>query len=114
MVRACGPATSSQKVVGLFASFVFARRIGRGVYDDVQLFFAERRQAAGKPLAVYHRLVPTFVARYNGMSPPAAPVERRATPWPAGGWILLGSIPLGLGLAAFGYYVLAYIATGKA
>jgi hypothetical protein len=102
----------SQKVVGLFASFVFARRVGRGVYDDVQLFFAERRRAAGKPLVFYHRLVPTFEARYNSVSAEDATAavgrhDRRAT------WILIGSIPVGLGLAALGYYVLAYIATGK-
>ena len=102
----------SQKVVGLFASFVFARRVGRGVYDDIQLFFAERRRAAGKPLRFYHRLVPTFEARYNSVSAEEAATaagehERWAT------WILVASIPVGIGLAAFGYYVLAYIATGK-
>jgi hypothetical protein len=103
----------SQKVVGLFASFVFARRVGRGVYDDVQLFFAERRRARGKPLAFYHKLVPTFAARYNGISSQeaaAAAIDERdrwATP------LLIASIPIGIGLAAFGYYVLAYIATGK-
>jgi hypothetical protein len=103
----------SQKVVGLFASFVFARRVGRGVYDDIQLFFAERRRAAGKPLIFYHRLVPTFEARYNSVSPEeaAAAVDKHDR-WVT--WILLASIPVGIGLAAFGYYVLAYIATGKA
>jgi hypothetical protein len=102
----------SQKVVGLFASFVFARRVGRGVYDDMQLFFAERRRAAGKPLVFYHRLVPTFEARYNSVSAEdAAAAVVRHDRWAT--WILVGSIPVGIGLAAFGYYVLAYIATGK-
>jgi hypothetical protein len=102
----------SQKVVGLFASFVFARRVGRGVYDDMQLFFAERRRAAGKPLVFYHRLVPTFEARYNSVSAEdAAAAVGKHDRWAT--WILVGSIPVGLGLAAFGYYVLAYIATGK-
>ncbi len=103
----------SQKVVGLFASIVFARRVGRGVYDDMQLFFAERRRAAGKPLSRYHKLVPTFAARYNGISSTenaAAAVETHDR-WAR--WILTGSIPVGIGLAAFGYYVLAYIATRK-
>ena len=103
----------SQKVVGLFASFVFARRVGRGVYDDVQLFFAERRRAAAKPLARYHRLLPTFAARYNGI----ASQEAAATAVGGhGAWasrILIASIPVGIVLAGFGYYVLAYIATGK-
>lgn len=104
----------SQKIVGLFASFVFARRVGRGVYDDVQLFFAERRRASGKPLASYHKLVPTFAARYNGISSQEAAAEAvdRHDGWVT--WILVGSIPIGIALAAFGYYVLAYIATGKA
>ncbi len=98
-----------QKVVGLFASFVFARRVGRGVYDDMQLFFAERLRASGKLLRFYHRLVPTFLARYNSVSAEEAAVavdkhERWAS------WILVASIPLGIGLAAFGFYVLAYIA----
>jgi hypothetical protein len=102
----------SQKIVGLFASIVFARRVGRGVYDDVQLFFAQRRRAGGKPLAFYHKLVPTFVARYNSVTAQDAADavdahDRSAT------WILVASIPVGIALAAFGYYVLAYIATGK-
>jgi hypothetical protein len=103
----------SQKVVGLFASIVFARRVGRGVYDDVQLFFAERRRAVGKPLAAYHKLVPTFAARYNGVTSQEAAVEAVSK---HDRWVtrmLIGSIPIGIGLAGFGYYVLAYIATRK-
>lgn len=107
-------ANISQKIIGLFASIVFARRVGRGVYDDLQLFYAERRRAASKPLAAYHKLVPTFAARYNGVSS----IEAAAVSVGARGrwatWLLVGSIPIGLALAAFGYYVLAYIATGKA
>jgi hypothetical protein len=103
----------SQKVVGLFASIVFARRVGRGVYDDVQLLFAERRRAVGSPLAAYHKLVPTFAARYNGVSSQEAAAEATSQHNRWATWILVGSIPVGIGLAAFGYYVLAYIATGK-
>ena len=69
----------------------------------------------GKPLAAYHRLVPTFAARYNSVS------AEEAAPGAAGSrhdrWATLDCSsrrsPLGIGLAAFGYYVLAYIATGK-
>ena len=103
----------SQKVVGLFASIVFARRVGRGVYDDLQLLLAERRRAAGKPLASYHRLLPTFAARYNGISSQQAAVTASAGHDRWVSWILVGSIPLGIALAGFGYYVLAYIAHGK-
>jgi hypothetical protein len=114
MIQSLWTGKVSQKLVGLFASFVFARRVGRGVYDDLQLFFAERRRALGKPLRGYHALVPTFAARYNGMTSQEAAadaVDARAR-WVT--WLLAGLIPVGLGLAAFGYYVLAYIATGKA
>jgi hypothetical protein len=113
VVQSLWTTSVSAKVVGLFASFVFARRVGRGIYDDVQLFFAERRRASGRPLRLYHRLVPTFVARYNSVSlDEAAAAVDKHNRWVS--WILVGSIPIGIGLAAFGYYVLAYIATGKA
>ena len=110
VVQSLWTSNVSQKVVGLFASIVFARRVGRGVYDDIQLFFAERRRASGKPLAFYHKLVPTFVARFNSLSATdaAAAVDRHDR-WVT--WIFVGSIPIGIGLAVFGYYVLAYIAT---
>ncbi len=113
VVKSLWTSKVSQKVVGVFASFVFARRVGRGVYDDVQLFFAERRRALGKSLAAYHKLVPTFEARYNGITSldDAARSAAERDRWAR--WILVASIPVGLGLAAFGYYVLAYIATGK-
>lgn len=114
VIRSLWTANLPEKVIGLFASFVFARRVGRGVYDDAQLFFAERRHAAGKPLAAYHRLVPTFEARFNGL--PAADPALGAAGSRHGrlaSWLLVGSIPVGIALAGFGYYVLAYIATGK-
>ncbi|MHB8657807.1 MAG: hypothetical protein ACYC91_07600 [Solirubrobacteraceae bacterium] len=78
------------------------------------LFAERRRQAAGKPLVHYHKLVSTFSARYDGVSsrdPAADAVDEHN---PSETWILLGSIPIGVGLAAFGYYVLACIAIGTA
>jgi hypothetical protein len=112
LIQALWTANLPQKIVGLFASFVFARRVGRGVYDDIQLLFAERRKASGKPLAFYHRLLPPFEARYNSVTTEAAAAaadghDRWATR------ILIAAVPIGIGLAAFGYYVLAYIATAK-
>ncbi len=114
VVRSLWTGNVAEKVVGLFASIVFARRVGRGVYDDVQLLFAERRRAADKPLSFYHRLVPTFAARYNGVSSTQAAADAVEVHNRWATWILVGLIPVGIGLAAFGYYVLAYIATGKA
>jgi hypothetical protein len=114
VIRSLWTADVPEKVIGLFASFVFARRVGRGVFDDVQLFFAERRHAAGRPLAAYHRLVPTFEARYNGIRAARDAGDGAGNhrgPWAS--WILVGSIPVGIALAGFGYYVLAYIATGR-
>jgi hypothetical protein len=102
-----------EKIVGLFASFVFARRVGRGVYDDLQLFFAERRHALGKPLAFYHKLVPTFEARYNSVGSADAARDAIGARGRWVTWMLAASVPVAIGLAAFGYYVLAYIATGK-
>jgi hypothetical protein len=113
VVRSLWTSNVSQKIVGLFASIVFARRVGRGIYDDVQLLFAERRRAAGKPLAFYHKLVPTFAARYNGISSTESAAAGVSDHDRWASWILVASIPVGIGLAAFGYYVLAYIATGK-
>jgi hypothetical protein len=113
VIRSLWTGKVSQKVVGLFASFVFARRVGRGVYDDLQLFFAERRHALGKPLVFYHRLLPTFEARYNSVTSADAARDSIGgrSRWVTG--LLVVSIPLGIALAGFGYYVLAYIATGK-
>jgi hypothetical protein len=62
----------------------------------------------------YHKLVPTFAARYNGVTSQEAAADAVGARERWVTWLLVGSIPVGLGLAAFGYYVLAYIATGKA
>jgi hypothetical protein len=57
--------------------------------------------------------VPTFAARYNGVSSQDAAADAVDGHDRWASWILVGSIPIGIGLAVFGYYVLAYIATGK-
>jgi hypothetical protein len=56
--------------MGLAASFFFGRRPLRKVFDGVQLWFAERHVASGKPVHWYHP--PTFRARCNDV---AAQVE---------------------------------------
>jgi len=94
-----------QKIVGFFASFFLARRITRAVSDDVQGYFVARRIAGGKPPRFYHP--PNFRARMN-----AATVEGANTRLSAASNLMpvlltLGII-VGLALAGFGYWVLAY------
>src|SRR5260370_28605850 len=49
--------------MGFAASFFFGRRPLRKVFDGIQLWFAERHVASGKPMRWY--LPPTFRARCN-------------------------------------------------
>jgi len=94
-----------QKIVGFFASVFLGRRPVRAVAEDLQGYLAARRVALGKPKRFYHP--PNFRARMNAATAEGA-TERLAK---AGGWVpfLLSTVVLvGLGLAAFGYWVLAY------
>jgi hypothetical protein len=52
-----------KKLMGLAASFFFGRRPLRKVFDGIQLWFAERHVASGKPMHWYYP--PTFRARCN-------------------------------------------------
>jgi hypothetical protein len=54
-----------KKLIGYGASFFFGRRPMRRVFDDVQLWFAQRRVAAGKDLRIWHS--PTYQARYHDL-----------------------------------------------
>lgn len=93
-----------QKAMGLGASFFFGRRPVRGVFDDVQLWFAERRVATNRPLRWYHP--PTFKARYNGLAGEAAHVADHGL----NAALMLSLVVLGAALAVYGWYVLTYIA----
>ena len=96
-----------QKLIGLFASVFLARRVMKGTADDLQGFFAARRLALSKPLRFYHP--PNFRARVNAMS--AEGVAHHYTKADARVPVILTvAIVTGTALAAFGYYVLAYIA----
>ena len=101
-----------QKIVGLFASVFMARRPMRAVADDVQGYFAGRRVALGKGLRRYH--LPNFRARFLYESEHESRGESKAVAAYRSGSIvpalLSVSIVVGLALAGFGYYVLAYIA----
>jgi hypothetical protein len=98
-----------KKIVGLFASLVMGRRPMKKVYDDTQLYFAERRAILGKPVRWYHP--PTFKARYYSLKlegTTAKPLDAYHTGRLA--TVMSAAVLLGLGLAGFGYYVLTVIA----
>jgi len=98
-------ANKDEKVVGFFASVFLGRRPVRAVAEDLQGYFAARRVALGKSPRVYHP--PNFRARMNAATAQGAAVRVANT----GAWVsylLSLSILIGLGLAGFGYWVLAY------
>lgn len=94
-----------QKVVGFFASFFLARRITKAVSDDVQGYFVARRIARGKATRFYHP--PNFRARMNGATVEGANLRLGASSDLMPALLTLG-IVVGIALAAFGYWVLAY------
>lgn len=94
-----------QKVIGFFASFFLGRRAMRSTFDGMQRWLAEQKVIQGKKVHWYH--APTYRARYNeihaiGVSGTAHP-KAQVT----GMLVLLG---IGTCLAAYGWYILAYIA----
>jgi hypothetical protein len=96
-----------KKLIGFAAAFFFGHRPALAVIDDIQLWFAERRVAGGKPLRAYH--TPPFKARYNDLAASGAvqPRASRAVALP----VTLGLMGVALvALAGYGYYVLNYIA----
>jgi hypothetical protein len=96
-----------KKLIGFAAAFFFGHRPALAVIDDIQLWFAERRVAAGKPLRAYH--TPPFKARYNDVaaSGTVQPRAHEAVVLP----VVLAILGLAvIGLAGYGYYVLNYIA----
>jgi hypothetical protein len=96
-----------KRVMGFAAAFLFGRRPAKAVYDDIQLWFAERRVALDKPLHWFY--TPPFKARYNaireqGVSGFFAKDNR----WRS--VLFIGGLVLCVALAGFGYYVKNYIA----
>jgi hypothetical protein len=96
-----------KKLIGFAAAFFFGHRPALAVIDDIQLWFAERRVAARKPLRAYHTA--PFKARYNDVAASGAvqPRAQNAIVLPVV-LALLGVAVVGLG--GYGYYVLNYIA----
>lgn len=99
-----------KKVVGFGASLFIGRRPMRKVFDDVQLFFAERRVLLGKDTRFYHP--PTFKARVNAVRADSreASIDYQAHHQGALNTVLMGAIVAGLLLAGGGYYILTYVA----
>lgn len=94
-----------QKLIGLGAAFVFGRRPAKGVFDDLQVWFAERRVAQGKECSWYH--LPVFKARVNDVAKkatwiPIAKHEGFAT------YALRAAVPIGVLLAVFGFIAINY------
>jgi hypothetical protein len=102
-----------KKVMGLAASLFFGRRPLRKVFDGVQLWFAERRVASGRPMRWYHP--PTFRARCTDV---AGQVQAGLLTV-SDRFARLQAVLLALTLvpvvvfAGLGFYVLAFIATRR-
>jgi hypothetical protein len=95
-----------KKVMGFGAAFFFGRRPAAAVFDDIQLWFAERRVALNRALRFYH--TPPFKARYNVVRKEGVVAFMKSTKLQTG--FMLGGLILSVGLAGYGYYVLNYIA----
>jgi hypothetical protein len=93
-----------QKIIGLFASVFLARRVMKGVADDLQGYFVARRRASGKGMPFYWP--PNVRARFNGMSPEgvAAIHTKTGSTVPL---LLTTAILTSIALAGYGYWVLA-------
>lgn len=96
-----------KKIVGLFASLVIGRRPMKKVYDDTQLYFAERRVLLHKPIRWYHP--PTFKARYAGVVAEGVSADKEYHNKTLNTVMSL-AVLAGVALAGFGYYVLTVIA----
>ncbi|HET9692068.1 MAG TPA: hypothetical protein VFP61_13030 [Acidimicrobiales bacterium] len=93
-----------KKALG-FVAAVVARRPLHVVFDRVQLWFARERAARSLALRWYHP--PVFKARVNALAGGDATVD----PHPVALRVLGGAaLAVGAGLAAFGFYVLTYVA----
>lgn len=94
-----------KKLMGFVASLL-ARRPMRPIFDSVQLWFAERRYDQKKNVHWYHP--PTFKARYNAIAESGEIAADKHGRWQS--VVMIGALVIGIGLAAYGYYVLSYIA----
>jgi hypothetical protein len=97
--------------MGLAASFFFGRRPLRRVFDGVQLWFAQRHVASGKPMRWYYP--PTFRARCNDVADQVQEglmtvTDRYARVQAA---LLTAALVPVVVFAGLGFYVLTFIAS---
>lgn len=96
-----------KKLLGYGASLFFGRRPVKGVFDDLQLWFAERLVIDEKRFRWYHP--PTFRARCNDIRAHG----RTATEY-HGFWrsmVVRFGIGLSVALAGLGFYVTTFVAS---
>ncbi len=95
-----------KKLMGYGAAFLFGRRPAKGVFDDAQLWFVERRISAQKPLRWYH--MPTYKARYNYVRRSGGANTDHHGALEAS--LIFLTFGVGLALAVYGWYILTFIA----
>jgi hypothetical protein len=98
-----------EKIVGYGAAFFFGRRPAKAVFDDLQLWIAERMVAFPGARLDYWWLLPTLRARCNEVRrvQGTAAQQQRNTRWTIGMGVIAVVV---LALAVFGAYVLFVIA----
>lgn len=90
-----------QKLIGYSAAFFFGRRPAKGIFDDLQLWFTERRVLKGTSCRWYH--VPTYKARCNSVSDAGCAKDATGT---VATYFMRALVPIGLALAVFGYLII--------
>lgn len=112
-VRSIWTGSWDKKLIGLSASFFFGRRPMKKLFDAAQLWFAEERVMRGKRLRWWH--TPNYRDRYDAAQRSAAiqhmlSLNSEKSHYGAVRGVMIGSTVVLLALAAFGYYVLTFIA----
>lgn len=103
-----------QKIMGFVAAYFFGKRPAKGVMNHVQLYFAENRVAKGKAKPAWY-WTPAYEKRFfevqqKGLSE-AAEIRTEAGRFATvQGTVMTFACVIGAGLAAYGYYIMKYIA----
>jgi hypothetical protein len=96
----------NQKLIAFAVAFVCCRPLFP-VFDDIQLWFAERRAYRQRPPRWWQ--ADTYQARVNDVA--ASGITKRSHGWLFNS-LMSVSVIAGLALAGYGWYVLTYIAKG--